>query len=119
MFRFRSLAAFCLAIVLVCTSVTMAVARGQMRMTTATGTMLVICSGAGPMSITLDMDGNPVGPMHVCPDCALGMIADDVPPVSLPVPPATGTRISWIAQGQGLGARPTGPPQARGPPGDA
>ena len=59
-----------LALILVLTSGAMAVARGQ---TMAAGS-IVICAGAGPVSIPVDAEGNPTGPAHICPDCALGLL---------------------------------------------
>jgi hypothetical protein len=52
-------------------SVTMAVARGQ----AAGMSQITICSGYGVVSITLDAEGNPVGPVHPCPDCLAGGMA--------------------------------------------
>ena len=59
-----------LALILVLTSGAMAVARGQ---TMAAGS-IVICAGGGPVSIPVDADGNPTGPAHICPDCALSLL---------------------------------------------
>lgn len=42
----------------------------------------VICSGGGLITVTLDADGNPTGPAHVCPDAMLAF----VPGVALPTP---------------------------------
>lgn len=60
-----------LALVLGASSVTMAVARGQ---TQAAGEV-VICSGYGLTTITVDAAGNPAGTVHICPDMALALIA--------------------------------------------
>lgn len=62
-----------LAVVLAVTSVTMAVARAQ----PTGGTAVVICTPNGLETITLDADGNPVGPVHLCPLC---LAAADLPP---------------------------------------
>ncbi|WP_092884684.1 DUF2946 family protein [Roseicitreum antarcticum] len=62
-----------LALVLAATSVSMAVARQQ----AAAGMTVVICTSVGLETITLDADGNPVGPVHLCPLC---LAAADLPP---------------------------------------
>lgn len=59
------------ALVLAASSVTMAIARGETR---AAGEV-VICSGYGLTTITVDASGNPVGTVHICPDMALAMFA--------------------------------------------
>lgn len=58
---------------LVAGSVSMAVARGQALAMSRGGTTIVICTGYGVMTIALDERGNPVGPVHLCPDCLAGM----------------------------------------------
>lgn len=62
-----------LACVLALTSVTMALARQQ----TAGGETVVICTTDGLKAITLDDQGNPVAPVHLCPLC---LAAVDLPP---------------------------------------
>jgi hypothetical protein len=63
--KIRNLLSIFLACALALSSVTMAVAR-----THAQGVQdVVICSGYGMVTITLDAEGNPVGPVHMCPDC--------------------------------------------------
>jgi hypothetical protein len=49
----------------------MAVARGQTRVAGE----VVICSGYGLTTITVDEHGNPVEEVLICPDMALGLIA--------------------------------------------
>lgn len=68
----RPIAAFVLAFLLLVTSQSMAVARGTM--VDATGTM-VLCTGTGPITVLMDETGEPIGPRHICPDCALSVIA--------------------------------------------
>jgi len=72
----RSIVAMLLAVMLVTTSGAMAIARGQTK--DAAGN-IIICTGHGPMSIVVDAGGEPIGPAHICPDCAL--IAVDLPQV--------------------------------------
>jgi hypothetical protein len=68
-----SLILLCLALVV--GSMSMAVARGQAAAMSKGGTTIVFCSGYGVLSITLDDQGNPVGPVHPCPECLAGLAA--------------------------------------------
>lgn len=81
MAMFRPFIAVSLALVIALTSGVMAVARGQ---TNAAGS-IVLCTGTGPIAVQVDADGQPVGPAHVCPDCALGLFdaAAGAPPTML------------------------------------
>ncbi|KFE35945.1 hypothetical protein DW2_04930 [Thioclava atlantica] len=100
------------AIVLAMTSMTMAVARGQARVAGE----VVICTGYGVTTISVDEKGNPTGPVHLCPDMVLAMMAAIAVAPVLPEPPG----------GQGRSLRPSEPPvaqaqarvvpRARGPP---
>jgi len=67
----RSLLAIILALLMAVTSVTMAVARGQTRVAGE----VVICSGYGLTTITVDEFGNEVTEVQICPDMALGLMA--------------------------------------------
>ena len=69
--RLRPLSAILLALCLVVTAESMALARGQ---ATAAGE-IVICTGAGLVTVAVDAEGDPVAPAHICPDCALSLIA--------------------------------------------
>lgn len=102
----------CLALVIAATSLTMAVARGQV----STGDSIVICSGYGAVTITLDAQGNPVGPVHICPDCVLGAMAFVDANPGLPDRPASVARAVAAAT-VALPAGQTAPAAcARGPP---
>ena len=70
MSRCRPLLAGFLALTLALTSAAMAAARGQ---TMAAGSV-VICTGSGAVTMQVDADGQPVGPVHICPDCALSLL---------------------------------------------
>lgn len=66
---FRPLFGLLLALVLTVTAQSMAVAR-----TSASPTgELVLCTGTGPVTIQVDAEGNPTGPAHICPDCAMSL----------------------------------------------
>lgn len=98
-------------------SVSMAVARGQAVAMSKGGTTLVICTGYGVMTVTLDDQGNPVGPIHLCPDCIAGL-ASYLPP-ALPVIPPVSLRalnvgsVEAATQPRAAGVLLT---RARGPP---
>ena len=83
-----------LAVMLALSSVTIAVARGQV----AVGGTIVICSGYGLVSVALDADGNPVGPLHPCPECLAGWTSILVAHTALPLRPQTrSTRLLSMA----------------------
>lgn len=63
----RPLAAIALALVLVLTAQSMAVARGAPGIA---GTV-TLCTGTGPVTLLTDAEGQPLGPSHICPDCTL------------------------------------------------
>ena len=82
--RSHPLSALALALLLVLTAQSMAVARG---MPGAAGS-IVLCTGTGPVTILTDAEGQPLGPAHVCPDCTLSLIvtiADAAPATSRPL----------------------------------
>ena len=114
---FRPFALVLLCFALVAGSVTMAVARGQAVALSKGGTTLVICSGYGVMTITLDDQGNPVGPVHPCPDCLAGLAAyltPDLPEfVPLALPGRRAVLFEPPTQPRAAGVLIT---RARGPP---
>ena len=76
-----------LALIMAVTSVGLASARGQ----THVGGQVVLCSGGRIVTVTLDINGEPMGPTHICPDMALTMmlaVADA--PANLARPDAQG-----------------------------
>lgn len=91
--QLRPLATLLFALCFVLTAQAMAVARGQ---TSATGEM-VICTGAGVVTVAVDADGNPTGPAHICPDCALSLIAaaPAAPQARAPAPYLLPLRFAW------------------------
>lgn len=103
---------FLLALILALTSLTMAVARGQIRMAEE----VVICTGAGVTTITVDHDGQPLRQIHICPDMVLGLMAAlDTPTPDLTRPE---TRVEVLtARPDAIAADLAAPrPRARGPP---
>lgn len=100
-----------LALTLVVGSVGMAVARGQARPVQT----LVICTGHDLATITLNADGEPVGPRHLCPDCVpAGLAVLTVAPV-----PTRHMTLTYAEFGAPLPLSaflPRPPALARGPP---
>lgn len=114
MLRLFNLLLLCAA--LAAASVSMAVARGQAA-ALPHGTAVVICTGYGVMTITLDDQGNPIGPVHPCPECLAGLTTYLPPgPIAFDRAQGLGEKLSATA--------PTPPPRsaarlitrARGPP---
>ncbi len=69
---FARITAFALALVIAATSQQFAAARGVAM--SAAGEV-VLCTGQGLVTVTLDDQGNPIGPVHICPDCVLSVMA--------------------------------------------
>ncbi len=105
-----------LTLALALASVTMAVARGQMRAGQGAGLTVVICSGYGITSIQVDAQGNPVGPVHPCPECLAGFLADLGPGApQVPAAPDHARRLPAPVTWHGA-SRPAPSATARGPP---
>jgi len=106
--------ALILSLVLALGSVIMAPARVQ----AAGQGQMVICAGAGTAILTLDAQGNPVGPVHLCPDCLTGFAVAGLPVTPGLAPRDAGRRLpGGLVQGDVGGAgRPAPVPAARGPP---
>lgn len=113
MMRLRTLAIALLALAVMASSVTMAVARNQPR---PLGEM-VLCTGYGMVVVSVDAQGQPTGPMMPCPDCVITLAGLDGASAVLPLPPQT-----LAAQAHALRSLPapaTGTPafhHARAPP---
>lgn len=72
----RAFSAILLSLVLGLASLTMAVARAQ---SAAVDGQITICSGYGVVSVAVDANGNPVGPVHPCPDCLANFLLATLP----------------------------------------
>lgn len=109
----RTIKALLVAFLLIVTSQSMAVARGTMR--DASGAV-VLCTGTGPITVLTDADGQPIGPSHICPDCALTVMAGLAEAFDLPRPEQTLLRFTPIQLS--YRAHDTIPPRAkaRAPP---
>jgi len=95
----------------------MAVARGQAVAMSKGGTTLVICVGYGVMTISLDDQGNPIGPVHLCPECLAGLAAYLPPglprllPIMFPSQSVVTAELSTLPHVAGvLVTRARGPP---------
>lgn len=110
--RLRPLVAVCAVFVLLVTAGMSGAARGQAKVAGE----IVICSGQGAVTLTVDADGNPTGPVHWCPDCVLTLLAAVAGPGASPAVPFGVIRAQW---GHAVDVHAAGaltPPQARGPP---
>lgn len=67
----RGILPLALAALVVLTAQTFAVARGQ----AAVAGEIVMCSGGVAVTVTVDAEGKPTGPAHVCPDCVMNALA--------------------------------------------
>lgn len=111
----RAISALLLSLVLAIASVSMAVARGQM----PKGGQIELCTEAGAVTLTLDVEGSPVpsqGP-HLCPDCLSAATAFDLPAlIDLPAPAQTAQTLALthcalvLAGTRGPAAHARGPP---------
>lgn len=65
----------CLAMLtLVVTAQAFALARGA----APVAGQMVLCIGTGSVTVNIDVDGQPVGTPHICPDAALTLLGQDV-----------------------------------------
>lgn len=78
------LQAIALALLLVLTGQSMALMRSA---PDASGQM-VLCTGTGPITVLTDENGQPVGPPHICPDCAMSLFAAVLAAPEMPPQPA-------------------------------
>ncbi|MGP3699147.1 hypothetical protein [Rhodobacter sp. NSM] len=109
----RALLACVLSLVLAAASLTVAEARAR----AALSQQIVICTGYGVTTITLDSEGRPSGPLHPCPDClsGLGLCTLPASPEPAGVPLLRGD-ILPVAPAVPLVAADSPVPRARDPP---
>lgn len=89
----RAISIVLLGLAVMASSVTMVQARHQAR---AVGEM-VICSGLGMVTIHVDADGNPTGPMLPCPECVVAIAGlPETAPVA-PHAPLTLTALRYAS----------------------
>jgi hypothetical protein len=110
----RPIAGLLLSLVLILSSGVMAVARGQVM--TQRGEV-VLCTGQGLVTVALDDRGEPVGPAHICPDCALSVFATfAMHAPGLPQPAFRLLAVLAPARAPAPASLPAPQPAARGPP---
>lgn len=107
----RYLALFLVA-VMVLTSQSMAVARGA----TGPAGQIVLCTGTGPLAVYVDDEGQPTGPPHICPDCALHLLDAFAAPDIAPAPLAVSLRKARIGAATLSAESRTRAASARDPP---
>ncbi|MDP4033737.1 MAG: hypothetical protein Q8P60_12970 [Pseudorhodobacter sp.] len=112
MTRLHPLVLALLMLALMATSVTMAVARGQV----PSGETMVICSGYGTTTISVDAAGNPTGPVHPCPECLMGLVAVLAPALPDLARPDLPSRKLVAVEIPPLASRSAPPARARDPP---
>jgi hypothetical protein len=107
----KPILALALCLIVLATSVTSAVARGQM----ATGQMMQLCANGATVTVMMDAQGNPVDPVHPCPDCLA--VAASLPPahVELGLPNGNWVRVK-LAPAPPIVTNTSLVPMARGPP---
>ena len=109
---YRPVLGFALALMLAISSLGMAVARGQ----AAAGSDLVICSGAGFETVTLDAKGKAIGPAHPCPYCLAGHVLAILPDAMILPAPAPTSDAHSPALSNDVTALAPPAALARGPP---
>lgn len=113
MIGIRPLIGFFLALTMALTSVSLAAAHAQAPM----GEWVEVCSADGTGTVLVDARGNPVTPMHLCPDCVAALAALDLPAhspgASRPVTRAERLAPAPLTRAEGRAAPPAA---ARGPP---
>ncbi|MEM7089027.1 MAG: hypothetical protein AAF496_05595 [Pseudomonadota bacterium] len=101
-----------MSLLLVLTGQSVASSRG---MDMSAGQM-VLCTGAGPVVVYIDENGQPTSPPHYCPDYALTLLgAIAVPQVPLPAAPRQ-ARSAPLRHQATLFAQPMPGKPARAPP---
>ena len=112
--RFRPLAGLLLALIVAVASLGLAVARVQPPM--AEWTWVDLC-GDGAAEVAVDAQGQPVGMIHLCPDCIAAFAFASLPlPAAPPLPPQTAGRVTSPAVLLSVALRPAPEQDARGPP---
>ncbi len=79
--RLNHITAAALSLMLVLTGEAMA----QLRAAPGPAGVMEICTGTGPVRVTMGEDGAPLDASHVCPDCVMATMTDILPQDALPV----------------------------------
>jgi len=75
---------------------------------------MVLCTGAGLVSVHVDAEGNPTGAPHLCPDAVPGFLVALPLAEPLPLPADFPHRAGWRENGHVAPAAPPAP-RARAP----
>ncbi len=102
-----------LALLIAVTSQQMATARG---MAYDANGQVILCTGQGPITVTVNTQGEPMGVVHICPDCALSLVAVFATPPSVPARVVHSKTLSQTSDTASLIKIRAEPPNARGPP---
>lgn len=110
----RTYLALALALLLAFTGQTMA----MVRTAPAPVGEMVLCTGAGPVTVQIGADGQPTdgAPRHLCQDCALHFFTAVLPPVQDEGPAPRIVRPSSVREALASNVPVTRRPTARGPP---
>ncbi|MWD26450.1 hypothetical protein E0K89_003070 [Aquicoccus sp. SCR17] len=108
----RSLLHLLLVLTLVLTGEALVTERGR----AAAAGQMVICTGTGTVMVSVDAEGKPTGPAHICPDGALALF-DDGPGMAV-LPPALPLLVALpkVESRVHIAGAGTVPSVARGPP---
>lgn len=108
----RSYLAIALALVLLLTAQSMAVARGAPEV----AGQMVLCSGSGPVTVYMDTEGQPTAAPHICPECALSFFGILDPQILVILAPLQPVAAPWPSQVGWRDILVTLETSARGPP---
>ena len=109
---FRAYWGILLALMLAVTGQSMAVVRG---MPGAAG-QIILCTGQGVVSVSVDENGQPVERPHICPDCAMSLFAFAAQEPALPSRPLGRSETLVPLRKSFAAAARKVAPAARGPP---
>jgi len=52
---------------------------------------MILCTGTGPLAVLVDANGQPAGPAHICPDCAMSLFQ-----IAMDAGPDMAAPTAWI-----------------------
>lgn len=110
--QLRPILALILSALLLITTQSMAVARGQM----VPDGRMVLCTGAGSIVILTDANGQPTDVPHACPDCILTLTAHGPLVSLLLIGSVESVGLRWPAPPPVSHTHPDYAPLPRGPP---
>ncbi|WP_193140594.1 hypothetical protein [Meridianimarinicoccus sp. MJW13] len=108
----RLVVGLCLIVLVALTSLQLGLSRGTARVA---GTV-VLCTGTGPVAVTVDRDGQPVSRPHVCPDCVMSAMAGLAAPLVLTARQVQPRQLVFTQAQTRAEAAPLIAHRARGPP---